>query len=54
MKTQQIIDEIDNALFLSKEEEDTIEHIDISYSAFMGLLAKLIVAVGEDNKRNHL
>lgn len=31
-------DRINNALFMSKESEDTIEHIDMKYSDFKQLL----------------
>lgn len=41
MEKQKIIKQIDGALFLSKEDEDRIEHVDISYSKLMELLMEL-------------
>ena len=41
MDKEDIIAKIENALFLSKEEEDTIEHVDMGYEEFMGLIRKL-------------
>lgn len=41
MDKENIIKEIDNALFLSKEEDDTIEHVDMGYKEFMDLIRKL-------------
>jgi len=41
MKKEEIIAEIKNAIFPSKEEEDTIEHVDMSYSEFMAKIKEL-------------
>ncbi len=41
VQKERIIAEIDNALFLSKEEPDTIEHVDMSYSELMKLIKEL-------------
>jgi hypothetical protein len=43
-----IVWEIKDALFLSKEDEDTIEHVDMGYKEFVSLveeLAKLAIDI---------
>lgn len=38
---EKLLAEIDNAIFLSKEDDDTIEHVDMGYKEFMEKLKKL-------------
>ena len=41
MTKQEILNELLNAIFVSKEEEDSIEHIDMGYKEFVKKLKML-------------
>lgn len=42
----------DNAIFESKEDEDSIEHIDMGYAELMELLEEALIYLEPDNQEH--
>ncbi len=53
-KKEEILSEFKNILFQSSEEEDSIEHVDRSYSSFIKMLDRALNDMYDEGKKDSL